>query len=688
MNVVTNTPVRANRLAREKSPYLLQHQYNPVDWHAWGPEAFERARREGKPIFLSIGYSTCHWCHVMERESFENKPVADFLNEHFISIKVDREERPDVDRIYLAFVQAMGQQGGWPLNVFLTPELKPFYGGTYWPPEPRFERPAFLQVLQQVSKAWEARREQLEHSAAGLHERLAELITWDSAPEASLNKEVIHRAGGALKENFDPQFGGWGTAPKFPSPSLLSFMLLYGREFEDREAVNMVLRTCERMAAGGIYDQLGGGFHRYSVDQQWLVPHFEKMLYDNAQLAALYLDCHLVSGNPSFAETARDILSYVLRDMTDPNGGFYSAEDADSEGKEGKFYTWTREELAALLAPEEFAIVERYYGITEAGNFIDHSDPEPLPCQNVLSIVDPRLEADEAPLFQSAKAKMFTARALRVRPHRDDKALASWNGLMLGALARAGAVLGEETHRAAAEKNLAFIQKRLWDSATKTLYHRWRDGERDQVQLLPAYAFLLGGVLELYQATLAPQHLEFAVALAEGMLARFYDPDLGGFWQSAGADGDLIIRIKEDYDGAEPAGNSAAILALAKLAALTGRPEFKAAAEKSLALFAPRLEQHPQAVPYMLQGLDFGLEEPRRVVIAGDAASPPAQELLRAAHAVYQPRQVVLGTAGPVEPFAQTLPPKNGQATAYVCTGTACRPPTQKPAKVRELLMS
>jgi uncharacterized protein YyaL (SSP411 family) len=688
MKAVTSAPARTNRLAREKSPYLLQHQHNPVNWQAWGPEAFAAARREDKPIFLSIGYSTCHWCHVMERESFENEPIAQYMNEHFVSLKVDREERPDVDQIYMTFLQAMGQQGGWPLNVFLTPDLKPFFGGTYWPPEARHNRPGFLQVLRQVAKAWHARRQQLDASAAELHRRLTEVMTPEAPPAMALTKEIIRGAGGQLKEHYDPQHGGWGTAPKFPSPSLLSFVLLYGREYRNPEAVEMVLHTCERMAAGGIYDQIGGGFHRYSVDPQWLVPHFEKMLYDNAQLLALYLDCYLASGEAGYADVARDIIRYVRRDMTDPAGGFYSAEDADSEGKEGKFYTWTRAELEPVLTPAEFKIVERYYGITAAGNFVDHSDPDPLAGQNVLSVVDPRLEAEEVPRFQSAKQKLLAARERRVRPHRDDKVLASWNGLMLGALARAYAVLGDEPWRAAAEENLAFLQARLWDEATQTLYHRWRDGERDQVQLLEAYAYLLSGVLELYQATLAPRHLEFALELAQAMLAKFYDAQLGGFWQADANTGELILRVKEDYDGAEPSGNSVAILALSKLGAITGRADFKAAAEKSLRLFAGRLEQLPQAVPLMLAALDFALEEPRRVVIAGDISNSLTQGLLRAAHSVLQPHKVVLGTAGPVEAFAATLTMKNSKPTAYVCTGQACQAPTHEMSGVKRDLES
>jgi len=682
----SHSPARTNRLAREKSPYLLQHQHNPVDWHAWGEEAFAKARRENKPIFLSIGYSTCHWCHVMERESFESEELARFLNEHFVSIKVDREERPDVDKIYMTFVQAMTGSGGWPLNAFLAPDLKPFYGGTYWPPETKHGRPSFLQVLQQIAAAWQQRREQLLSSSADLHQRLQQITSREGTNALILEPSVVTHAGAQLKEGYDPVHGGFGGAPKFPSPSHPSFLLCYGVRHRDREAVSMVLHTGERMAAGGIYDQIGGGFSRYSVDAKWLVPHFEKMLYDNAQLLGLFLDCYLVSGEQRYAEVARDIIRYVLRDMTHPDGGFYSAEDADSEGKEGKFYCWTRAEMAKLLTPDEFNVAVKYFGVTEEGNFVDHSDPNPLPNQNVLSITVTNFSDADKPLLQSAKGKMFQERAKRVRPHLDDKVLASWNGLMLGALSRTYAVLGDEAYLATAEKNFAFLRAKLWDGNSKTLYHRWRDGARDEVQLLEAYAYLLQGVLELYQATLKDAHLDFAVALAEAMIAKFHDPDQGGFWQSASGATDLILRVKEDYDGAEPSGNSVAMLALLKLAAITERKDFKEAAEKSLRLFSDRLRQVPQAVPCMLLALEFWLEEPKRIVIAGDVNSPNGRQLLSAAHSVYAPNKVVLGTTGLVEPFARTLPVRDGKATAYLCTGTACTPPTHDPAKIKELL--
>jgi uncharacterized protein YyaL (SSP411 family) len=703
------TAKHTNRLAQEKSPYLLQHAHNPVDWFAWNDEAFAKARAENKPILLSIGYSTCHWCHVMERESFEDEKIGAFLNEHFVSIKVDREERPDVDKIYMTFVQSTTGGGGWPLNVFLTPDLKPFFGGTYFPPDARYGRPSFLQLLEQIANLWSERKNEIAASAEEIHARL-ELATANShATNSLLTADVLKNALDIFKSSYDSINGGFGTAPKFPQPSIPSFVLRAAKRFGDDDAVKMVLHTCDKMAAGGIHDQLGGGFARYAVDAEWLVPHFEKMLYDNAQLAQLYLDAFLVSGDARHAEVVRDILDYVLRDMTHPGGGFFSAEDADSEGHEGKFYCWTQDELSKLLTVEEFNIAVKYFGITAEGNFVDHSHPTPLAGQNVLSIVNESerrtpvrpVAAANAPgladqeigvpiagdrtLFESARQKMLAARAKRIRPHLDDKILASWNGLMLGAFARASAVLGDEKYRAAAAKNLQFVRENLWDEKSKTLFHRWRDGERDKVQLLEAYAFLLSGVIDLYEATLEPQHLDFAIELADAMLAKFFDAENGGFWQSAADSKDLILRVKDDYDGAEPSGNSVATLSLLKLGAITGRKNFTEAAEKTLRLFASRLEKFPQAMPFLLHALDFSLQEPKRVVIAGNSTSEKFRELLRAAHSVYQPNKIISGNSGAVEGFAKTLPAKN-EATVYLCTGNSCQPPTDEVAKVKELL--
>jgi hypothetical protein len=620
----------------------------------------------------------------MERESFENAATARYLNEHFVSIKVDREERPDVDKIYMTAVQAISGSGGWPLNVFLTTDLHPFYGGTYWPPEPRHGRPSFLQVLQSVQAVWTNEPGKVLETARTLTGHLEALANQHSA-DALLHPRLLTNAAEQFQAEFDAVHGGFGSAPKFPRPAQPAFLLRHAFRTGDEEAKRMVLFTCDKMAAGGMNDQLGGGFARYSVDERWLVPHFEKMLYDNAQLAQLYLDAFLISGEQRHAKVARSILDYVLRDMTHPDGGFYSAEDADSEGYEGKFYCWTRQELSALLTPEEFNVAVKYFGVTAQGNFLDHSHPEPLTGQNVLSVADPELQAGDESLLASARAKMLAARAGRVRPHLDDKVLASWNGMMLGAMARAGIVLGEPRYQTAAERNAGFLKSRLWDAPTRTLYHRWRDGERDNVQLLDAYANLLAGVLDLYEATLQPAHLEWAVALTEGMTDRFEDKEEGGFWQSpAGAD-DLILRVKEDYDGAEPGGNSVAALALLRLGIITDRSDFREAGERTLRLFADRMQRLPQAVPAMLQALDFQLGEPRRVVITGNPGSPATHELLAAVHTTYHPNIVVLGTTGPVEALARDLGQDPGVA-AYVCTGNACLPPARTATELLDLL--
>ena len=664
-----------NHLAGEKSPYLLQHQHNPVDWYPWGEAAFSKARAEKKPIFLSVGYSTCHWCHVMERESFENEATARFLNEHFVSIKVDREERPDVDRIYMTFVQATTGQGGWPMSVFLTPDLKPFFGGTYFPPTSRFGQPGFMDLLSQIQNLWSSKQGELQKSADTMVQKLQEATTQSDSDKSELSPSELLTAVTQLKAGYDAVNGGFGSAPKFPHPSQLLLLLSYGASHGDQEAIRMVLHTCDTMAAGGIHDQLGGGFARYSTDKAWLVPHFEKMLYDNALLARLYIEAYQMSGDPKYAGTVRDILQYVLHDMTDPEGGFYSAEDADSEGKEGKFYCWTLNEMTHILSPDELAVAIRVFGVTQEGNFVDHSDPNPLPGQNVLSLQLQSLKPADNKLLLPAKDKLLAVRSHRVRPHRDDKILSSWNGLMLGAFAQAYAVLGDEAYRDDAQRNLAFLLHRMWDQETRTLYHRWRDGERDSVQLLSAYAFLLSGVIDLYEATLDPDTLVFAVDLTDAMMTRFYDPANGGFWQSGSENKALILRTKEDYDGAEPAGNSVATLALLRLAEITGREDYAKAADQTLRLYAGRLREQPGALPHLLIAAAKKLVPSPRIVIAGDPQSPAGRKLLHAAHSVYQPFKVVLGTAGPTEPFARTLQAVDGKPTGYVCGGTTCKLP-------------
>ena len=685
-NAAPAAPRHTNRLAKEPSPYLQQHAHNPVDWYPWGDEAFALARQQDRPILLSIGYSTCHWCHVMERESFENEAVGDYLRKHFVAIKVDREERPDVDTLYMNFVQMTTGSGGWPLNVFLTPDLKPFYGGTYFPPESKHGRPSFLQLLERITELWKTKRQELGDSAEEVAQRLLSMAAHDAQNAFPTGERELHGAGQTLVHEYDPQYGGFGGAPKFPRPSQPLFLLRYARRFGDTAAITAVLNTCDHMAAGGLYDQLGGGFSRYSVDAQWLVPHFEKMLYDQAQLVQLYLDAYLVSGEVKHATVARGIIGYVLRDLRHSQGGFFSAEDADSEGQEGKFYCWTETELKQVLTADEFAVIRNYYGITAAGNFEDHSHPQPLKHLNVLSVVHPKLTDPQKPLWESARQKLIAVRNRRVRPHRDDKVLTSWNGMMLGAVARAYAVLHDPEFLQAATANLRFLQSQLWDASTQTLYHRWRNGERDQVQLLDGYAHLLAGVIELYESTVDPRHLEFAVALAESLMKRFHDQKDGGFWQSGADTPHLLVRTKTDYDGAEPSGNSVAALALLRLGTICDRAEWRAAGEGTLRLFAQKLHQYPQAVPHLLLALDFTQQEPKRIVLVGDFTCGSTASLLQAVHAEYEPNKVVLGNRGPVEAFAKTLPENPEFTQAFCCTGTACQPPTRSRDVVREFL--
>lgn len=685
----------ANRLAKEKSPYLLQHAHNPVDWYAWGDEAFAKARRENKPILLSIGYATCHWCHVMERESFMDEKIAAFLNKHFVSIKLDREERPDLDRIYMSALQAMGLGGGWPLNVFMTPERKPFFGGTYFPPSPKGGQAGFLDVIERIQGAWAEKESELRSNADLLTSELSRVLTTATLPpDASLpGAAPLQAAAASYLAEYDAVNGGFAKAPKFPQPAVVSAVLRQGLDRKDEALVAAAVHTLHAMAAGGLYDQLGDGFARYSVDERWLVPHFEKMLYDNAQLACVYLEAAVgapIADRPRMADVARGIFKYVLRDMTSPEGAFYSAEDAQSEGHEGKFYTWTKAEIESLLTAEEAALAIRHFGVTEKGNFEDHSRPDPLKNQNVLSVVNWRapLAAGDAALLAGIKVKLLEARARRVRPLRDDKVLASWNGLMLSACARGAMVLKDDALLSAATRNAAFLRSTMWDPAAKSLTHRWRAGGKDSAQVCNSYAYVLQGVLDLYQASLDPQWLSWAVELAEGAVRTFYDKEHGGFFQNGPDDATVIMRLKEDYDDAEPSGNSVMVGALLQLSAITDQARWREIAEKTLKFFAPKLAENPGALPLMAQFAANASAEPFRVVIAGDPAAPDTLSLRQAAWSVHAPNKVVLGTAAPAEEFARLLPAREGKATAYVCSGKFCHLPSSEPAMVVSHLTS
>ncbi len=688
-----------NHLAGEKSPYLLQHARNPVDWHPWGEEAFTRARQEEKPIFLSIGYSTCHWCHVMERESFESQEIAAILNEHFISIKVDREERPDVDHIYMTVCQALTGSGGWPLTLFLTPEKEPFFAGTYFPPESRFGRPGLRDLLLQVASTWEGERDRLIGGAARITEAVRDQVA--GSPGGPLGEEVLLRGFEQLLERFDEEHAGFGSAPKFPTPHQLSFLLRWWKRSGDERALDMVERTLQTMRRGGIYDQVGFGFHRYSTDREWKVPHFEKMLYDQALLLLAYLDSAQATGDRFYVAVAREIATYVLRDLTGPEMAFLCAEDADSEGEEGKFYVWSATELEALLGEDDAALVAEIYGVEEPGNWIDPGHGG-LTGTNILHVAgDPAAVAARRGLdpvvlarrLEAARATLLEAREKRVRPYKDDKVLTSWNGLMIAAIARAAQVLGEPMYAAAAAAAAAFLRERLTREDGRLLA-RWRDGEAAHLGYLDDYAFLAWGYLELYEATFEPEFLVEAKRLVDSMNEHFADEQEGGYFFT-GDDGEpLLARAKEIYDGASPSGNSVAALVLLKLSRLTGDGAYEVRAERLIRAFSGLVERHPSAHTQLLMAVDFALGPAREIVIAADRGDPALLQLLGVVRRSFTPNKVVLlrpasgdaGALGLIAPPVVAQTARGGAPTAYVCERFACKEPLTDPEALARLL--
>lgn len=672
----------ANRLAKEKSPYLLLHAHNPVDWYPWGEEAFKKARDEKKLILLSVGYSTCHWCHVMERESFESETIAKYLNEHFVSIKLDREERPDVDQVYMTALQAMtGQNGGWPLNMFLTPELKPIFGGTYYPPEDQDGRPGFMTVLKKIQEHWSSDKEGVAKQVAegvGQIQKYYEELS-QGADSAVLSRQLLKDGVTQALSEVDPVWGGLGEGEKFPQVSTFQVML----QSADDQVREAALLTCHRMLSGGIYDQVGGGFHRYAVDREWLVPHFEKMLYDQAQLIDLYLDAWQITGERDFEKAVRATADYVLGNLTHPEGGFYCAQDAQSEGKEGKYFCWTLAELKARLTVEEVKLAEEILGVTEKGNFFDFSDPKALPNQNVLHFKTKRSEvsAEKRAAIEVIFEKLATVRAKRVPPPTDDKILASWNGLMIGALARAGRVLDEPKYLEAAKNGHAFVKAKLWNEGE--LSHRWREGERDETRQASSYLYLLRGTRVLYEATLDPAYLTFADELAKGAMSLFYDKKNGGFFQSQKRD-DIVLRLKGQFDRAMPSESSVATREFAILAGITGKKNYREVAEKTLKSHVPLMkETGATGMGEMLRALDFFIGKPGRLVIAGDEGK---EALLKVAAKIWEPQRIVLGTGGAMDPFTAGLKPVGGKATAYYCIGETCQLPKNSPAELEKLL--
>jgi uncharacterized protein YyaL (SSP411 family) len=677
----------ANRLADETSPYLLQHAHNPVDWYPWGEEAFNRARQENKPVLLSVGYSACHWCHVMERESFENPDIAAIMNDHFINIKVDREERPDVDAIYMQAVQALTGRGGWPMTVFLTPDGRPFYGGTYYPPEDRQGMPGFPRLLLALSQAYRERPQEITGRADQLTANLrpgTELGAGGSGAVDQLTPALLDEAAQRLAARFDAANGGFDGAPKFPSAMALEFLLRHYARTANRHSLEMVEFSLHKMARGGIYDQIGGGFHRYTVDDVWLVPHFEKMLYDNALLTRLYLHAFQATGDPFYRRVVEETIDYVLRELTDPAGGFYSSQDADSEGVEGKFFTWTIGQLMEVLGADEAAVIARVFGAEERGNF-EHTNVLHRPTD--LGALAAELGTDEPSLaarVAAARARLFAAREARVKPARDDKVLTAWNALMLRALAEAAAVLQRPDYTTAAVRNAQFLIANLCDG--DRVLRTWKDGRAKLDGYLEDYAVLADALLSVYELTFDPHWLRGARAVAAAMLRRFWDTSSGLFYDTAADAEQLIVRPRDVLDNATPAGNSVATMVLLKLAALSGEAGGGERPATVLAGLADAMTRYPAAFGELLCAADFYLGPVVEVAIIGDRHAEDTNALLHAVYARFQPNRLILGRApndaegAALTPLFEGRTQPDRRATAYVCVGQTCGLPVTEPA--------
>ncbi|HYR96361.1 MAG TPA: thioredoxin domain-containing protein [Candidatus Binatus sp.] len=677
-----------NRLSRETSPYLLQHAHNPVDWYPWGEEAFARARSEDKPILLSVGYSACHWCHVMERESFESPEIARLMNELFVSVKVDREERPDVDEVYMKAVQMLTGRGGWPMTVFLTPDRKPFYGGTYFPPVDRHGLPGFPRILQAVARAY---RERPDDVAKSVEQLLAGLARTEQMRTSGrpLDPVLPRRAAEALLAHVDRKDGGLGGAPKFPHTSAFQLFLRQYRATKDPALLDAVRLTCDRMAKGGVYDQIGGGFHRYSVDAHWLVPHFEKMLYDNAQIPRLYLEAYQVTGDAALRRIVEDTLDYALRDMRHAAGGFYSATDADSEGEEGKYFVWTPAEVARLVDPADADLVCRYWDIAEGGNFEGKSIAHVILDVEPVAKLFGRSPADAAAAIERARGQLLPARALRVPPLRDEKILTSWNALMIGTLAEAGRVLRAERFIEAAASAAEFV----WTSmrAGGKLLHGWAAGRAKHGAYLDDHAFLASALLDLYEATLDRVHLGRAREVVAELESRFHDDRGGAYFFTAHDEEQLIARSKPGADGSLPSGNAVAARVLLRLHHLTGEPSYRGRAEEILHVYHDEATENPFGYASYLEALEFYLEGPAEVVVVGRRGAPDAEKLWAEVAGAYLPHRVLVGAepdeTDPLTP-ARDRRPVDARATAYVCRNFSCSAPVTEAADLRPLLRS
>jgi uncharacterized protein YyaL (SSP411 family) len=674
---MSDQPAYTNRLIHETSPYLRQHAHNPVDWYPWSPEALERARQLDRPIFLSIGYSACHWCHVMEHESFEDPQIGKLLNDHFISIKVDREERPDLDQIYMTAVQLMTRQGGWPMSMFLTPDLKPFYGGTYFPPDNRYGRPSFRNVLLQLVEAWQSRRDEIQRVAGQLTEQLQLAGNIEPAP-GELEPSLLRNAEGVLRRGFDPTYGGFGSAPKFPHPMELRLLLRLWRRFDADDALEMVRVTLDHMARGGIYDHLGGGFHRYSTDEHWLVPHFEKMLYDNALLSLAYLEGYQATGEARYRETVEQTLAYVLREMTSPEGPFYSTQDADSEGVEGKFFVWSAEEVEKILGKERAETFSYVYDVTPGGNWEGHS----ILHRSKTDEQDARMlkvSVEELrQVLQECRTLLLDARSRRVSPGRDEKVLTSWNGLMIDTFAQAAGVLGNPEYATAATRAADFLLTRMRTPDGRLLRTASAGTPPKLNAYLEDYSFLANALVSLYETTFEPRWIESALALARVMIEEFWDSGEGGFYYTGKRHEALIARTKDPHDNATPSGNSMAVTALLRLAKLTGRKDLLEKAEATLRLFRGLMASAPMAVGQMLAALDFYLGPVQEFAIVGDPRAHETKRVLQAIRAGLRPNKVVaMKTGQPGEDLLPLLAGKTstGPVTTYICRDFTCQAP-------------
>ncbi len=694
---------KPNRLISEKSPYLLQHAHNPVDWYPWGEEAFVKAKNEDKPIFLSIGYSTCHWCHVMENESFEDEEVAKLMNEAFVSIKVDREERPDIDRIYMTVCQMLSQGGcGWPLNIIMTPDKKPFYAATYIPKENRHGRAGMLEFVPRIKEIWKAQRASVLDSADQITSAIRQASQVSNEKKGKqLSKSTLKEAYDQLAQNFDTVHGGFGRAPKFPTPHNLLFLLRYWRSAGEDKAKMIVERTLYAMRRGGIYDHVGFGFHRYSTDPEWLVPHFEKMLYDQAMLAMAYIEGYQATGNRDYEKTAREIFTYVLRDMTSPEGGFYSAEDADSEGKEGKFYLWTEDEIKKVLSKEESDLVIKVFNIEKGGNFSEEATGRKTH-ENILhlsgslpdaaSLLNLEIEQLESQV-ETAREKLFSEREKRVHPHKDDKILTDWNGLVIAALAKGASAFDEPKYAEAAGRAAGFILGKM-QKANGELLHRYRGGDAGIDANLDDYAFMVWGLLELYEATFDVSYLQAAIRLNSSMIAKFWDDKNGGFYFTTGDSEDLIVRQKEIYDGAVPSGNSVAMLNLLRLGRITAKPDLEGKAAGIGSFFSNAVKQYPAAFTQLMVALDFSVGPSYEVVIVGDSQAKDTRDMLDALRKQFIPNKVLLfrpaykekSDITSIAEFTKGQSTVGGKATAYVCLNYECKLPTTDIDKMLELL--